>query len=154
MHESNKTFYVIDNDGFKHEIFMEEYIPRHFHIYEDGVGIPFSGSYLSFEVALETYCYENCMQPIQPGGASDSSITSCSQGNTTSPEGNGTLLSSIKKDSSDVNNLQDKVSSDPAPVDYLKTLAILHDLFKNEVITREEFDTLKTKIISFFGERT
>lgn len=151
-----ETFHVADQNGVEHEIYIEEYLPRFYKVYVDGVrDFSFSGSFLSIDIAFRTYCSEHKMREIQRNQASSGF---CGR--------NAQLQAAPSEDIIDIDALPllkttNSVADEPgmnsssglAPADYLKTLAILHELLDNDVITRDEFETLKKKLISFFGER-
>lgn len=151
----NATFHVVDRNGVEHEIYIEEHVPRFYNVFVDGVrDYLFHGSFLPIDVAFRTYCSQHNLREIQPNQTSNGFYGRNSQSQAVQSEDIIDVLPLLKSTNSAVDEPGVDASSVLSPTDYLKTIAILHDLFKNDVITREEFDTLKTKIISFFGERT
>lgn len=151
----NATFHVVDRNGVEHEIYIEEHVPRIYNVFVDGVrDYLFYGSFLSIDVAFRTYCSQHNLREIQPNQTSNGFYGRNSQPQAVPSEDIIDVLPLLKSTNSAADEPGMNASSGLAPADYLKTLAILHELLDNDVITRDEFETLKKKIISFFGERT
>ena len=126
-----KTYYVTDRNGREHEIILENDVNRYYVAFKDGVKEYFIKECLSFDAAFRTYCAEYGMRPVSSKTFSSSTGISTGSGDTGTPG----------------------VPSDKSGACCLAMLEILSVLFKKEIISRSELDSLKTKIMSLFSAK-
>lgn len=130
---SAKTFHIIDSCGAVHEILMENTAMRYYITFRDGVRESFIEECLSFEAAIRVYCRKMRVTLADP------EMTSSNGGPAVSAVNDGARNGKGKRELS--------------PADCLTMLEDLHDLFRKEMITRSELDSMRTRIIAYFSRK-